>query len=210
MQVRQEMVPVTNIYDAYGCVSMFDLSQTIETNLFNPEKLRYSMAVMKISRGQILNRKDLSLFDKIDAVTFEHHGMCLKDSMVTRARLVACKKYKVNFIDRDSLVDHMNCVTPSFSKDEKKSKFYKELGQFFKEKLGDDTPYKLRKVVQKLEDRKDLDLADLNFLSEIELIASQEFNWTFINEELKAAIKKASKKLGVYFINLQKAISTDC
>ena len=35
------------------------------------------------------------------------HGMCLKDSAVTKARLKACRRYGINFIDRDGLVDHM-------------------------------------------------------------------------------------------------------
>lgn len=207
METTVSMTKLSNICDAYSGVCLADTSSTIASYLSKPELIRYSRAIAKVQTQQKLNLKDLNVLDKIDALTYEHHGMCLKDSLVTNARLNACKKYGVEFVDRDSLVEHMNCMLPSENPREKKATFYKGLGEFFTEKLGSDHPYKLRTVLEKLDQKRDLDLADLIFLSEMESVASQELDWTIINAELITAIDKACKKLGIYFQNLQKVVT---
>jgi hypothetical protein len=98
-------------------------------------------------------------------------------------------------------------MLPGENPSKKKASFYKELGEFFIEKLGNDQPYKLRMVIEKLDQKRDLDLADLIFLSEMESVASQELDWTIINQELKKAINKACGKLGIYFQNLQQVVA---
>jgi len=207
MQVIEKMVPVSKLYDAQSSVCLADASDTLIANLSNAEHERYIKAMIKIDRRETLNRKDLALFDKIDALTFEHHGMCLKDSLVTKARIKACKKYGVKFIDRDALIDHMNCMLPSENERKQESNFKRELAEFFIEKLGEGAPGKLRNVLVKLDTREDLDLEDLNFLSEMESVASNELDWTIIDPELIEAIDKACKKLGIYFKNLQKVVT---
>jgi len=165
--------------------------------------LRYAKAINKVQTFQGLNQKDLEVFDKIDALTFKHNGMCLKDSLVTKARIKACKKFNVQFIDRDGLVDHMNCMLPSDHEREEKSSIEFEIAEFFVAKLGEDSPGKLRTIIFKLNAKQDLDLEDLNFLSKMEMVASTELDWTIVNSELAEAIDKACKKFGIYFLNLQ-------
>ena len=207
METTTAMCKVSNVFDAYSGVCLADTGETIQANLSGDELLRYCHAIMKVEKQQVLNRKDLAVLDKVDALIFEYHGMCLKDSLVTKARLKACKKYRIEFVDRDSLVEHMNCMLPGENPSKKKVSFYEELGEFFIEKLGNEHPYKLRMVIEKLDQKRDLDLADLIFLSEMESVASQELDWTIINPELKKAINKACEKFGIYFQNLQQVVA---
>jgi hypothetical protein len=193
----------SSVFDAYSGVNLAETTRTIQINLNKHELLRYAKAMVKIEVLQNLNLKDLHLLDKIDALTYKHHGMCLKDSLVTKARLKACAKYKVEFIDRDGLVDHMNCMLPSEYSRNKGSNFKRELAEFFIKRLGKDSPGKLRNILIKLDSVEDLDLADLKFLSDMEVVASQELDWTIINPELIEAINRSCKKLGIYFQNLQ-------
>ena len=207
METTATLSKVSNVFDAYSGVYLADTTRTIQVNLNQHELWRYAKAMVKIETLKNLNLKDLHLLDKIDALTYKHHGMCLKDSLVTKARLKACAKFKVKFIDRDGLVEHMNCMLPSGKSRNKESNFKSELAEFFIEKLGYDSPYKLRNIAIKLNAKEDLDLADLNFLSDMEVVASQELDWTIINQELVEAINKSCKKLGIYFQNLQQVVT---
>lgn len=207
MEMKQTAVQANNLFDATSGACLGDVMQTVMDNLDFSESQRYGKAMMKIQAQQNLNRRDLAVFDKIDEITFKHHGMCLKDSLVTKARLKACKKYSIKFTDRDCLMDHMNQMLPNINARDKKSEFYKELGNFFINRLGYDSQYKLHEVIQKLDRDEDLSLENLTFLSDMEIVASEELDWTIINPELKAMIDRSCKKLGIYFKNLQQVVA---
>jgi hypothetical protein len=203
MPMKVKMVSVSKLHDERSGVCLGNTSATLSAYLSKAEKERYAAAMRKINKKITLNRDDLKVFDKVDAITFEHHGMCLKDSIVTKARVKAAKKNGIRFVDRDGLVEHMNCMLPGQNSNESKASFQDALGQFFIDRLGKDVPFNLQTVINKLNWGKDLDLKDLNFLSDLELIATKELGWTIINPELKLAIDVACKKLGIYFQNLQ-------
>lgn len=207
MAARVEMVQANKLFDAYSGVRLIDTTKTVQVNLSKEELEGYGRAMMKINTRQNLNRRDLAVFDKIDQLTLKHHGMCLKDSMVTKARLKACKKYNIEFIDRDYLVDHMNQMLPSEDTSSNKTEYDEEIGNFFIQRLGYEGVYKLREVVEKLTRDEDLNLENLIFLSEMETVASEELDWTIINQELKTLIESSCKKLGIYFKNLQQEFS---
>jgi hypothetical protein len=67
-------------------------------------------AIGKVQAKQKLNINDVKVFDKIDAITMNAHGFCLKDSLLTKARIKACKRYGMRFNDRDGLEAHMNAM----------------------------------------------------------------------------------------------------
>ena len=203
MEVTIDKSKLSNVVDAYSGVCFADTANTIQKHLNRRELWRYTKVMNKVQMMQSLNLKDLQVLDKIDALTFEYHGMCLKDSLVTKARLKACKKYHIEFVDRDGLVDHMNCMLQIQRPQEQESNYSREIAEFFIEKLGDDLPIKLSNIVSKLNAKEDLALEDLNFLSDMELLASQELEWSIMNPELEKAINKACNKLGIYFQNLQ-------
>ena len=108
MQFSLDESNIRNIIDGFTGQSLLDVKTTINNSLNRSEHQTYSSALEKILSKKTLNRKDLKVLDKIDALTYEKHGMCLKDSKVTSARIKACKKYSMKFIDRDGLQEHMN------------------------------------------------------------------------------------------------------
>jgi hypothetical protein len=107
MQFTHEKIKVRKIIDGFSGQNLLDVNKTICTNLEIYELHIYSRAIRKVLNKEALNRDDLKILDKIDALTYEKHGMCLKDSVITKARLKACKKYSMQFIDRDGLQAHM-------------------------------------------------------------------------------------------------------
>lgn len=206
MAMRIEMVPVENVVDAYSGIHLTDITQVISSNLSKSELERYAKVVFKVGNRETLNRKDLVLMDKIDAITYQHRGVCLKDSKVTKARLKACKKHSMQFIDRDHLVDHMNSMLPNDEIQVKRPNLTINLAELFLERFGDDLPEKMFKIANKLGLQQDFDLQDLQFISEMEALANSEARSSLIDEQLWLAIDKSCKKLGVYFENLQKAV----
>lgn len=207
MQFKQAMVPVSSIFDAQSGVCFADTTATITSNLNKNQLERYGRAMMKVSTHKRLNRSDLAVLDRIDEITYQHHGMCLKDSQVTKARLKGCKRYRIEFVDRDGLVDHMNTMNSIHDGADYSQSYCESLVDLFQEKLGDDAPIKLRLIVRKIELKENFNLDDLIFLSKLEVFADKELGWTIINEEIKSAIEKASSSLGIYFKNLQTLVA---
>ena len=91
-------------------VSMQACHQAINQSMNLGAYVDYAHALMQIQQGKPLQESDLELFDHVDKVTMKHFGICLKDSKVTRARINACKRYGVEFIDRGGLIDHLHMV----------------------------------------------------------------------------------------------------
>lgn len=107
MEYKTEMVPLNKINDGFSLVNLNDVLETISSKLTRDELAAYASACMKVMTREKLSRRDAMLFNKIDEITMREHGMCLKDSSVTKARLKACRRFGIKFIDRDNLVDHM-------------------------------------------------------------------------------------------------------
>lgn len=110
MEYKTEMVAIKNIADAYSLVRISDVYETLQKNLGSAELQKYSIACMNVMMGEKLSRSETILLNKVDEITMREHGMCLKDSAVTKARLKACKRFGIKFIDRDGLVDHMKMM----------------------------------------------------------------------------------------------------
>lgn len=109
MNVQFAMVPADNIFYTAN-VSALDATRTISKNLDKRELTIYMHAMGKVQTKQKLNKNDVKVLDKIDAITMNAHGFCLKDSKVTQARIKACKRYGIRFNDRDGLEAHMNAM----------------------------------------------------------------------------------------------------
>lgn len=107
MQLTKEKVKLSNVIDGFSGQNLLDVNVTIINALERSELHIYSRAIGKVMSKETLNRDDLKVLDKIDALTYEIHGLCLKDSIVTKARIKGCKKYGMKFIDRDGLEAHM-------------------------------------------------------------------------------------------------------
>lgn len=110
MEYKTEMVAIENITDAYSLVSISDVYETLQKELSVAELKKYSISCLNVMMGAKLSRSETILLNKIDEITMREHGMCLKDSAVTKARLKASRRYGMKFIDRDGLVDHMKMM----------------------------------------------------------------------------------------------------
>ncbi len=108
MELKTEMVQFKKIVDVYSMVSISDVYKTLQKNLGATELQKYSIACLNVIKGLKLSRSETILLNKVDEITMRERGMCLKDSAVTKARLKACRRYGIKFIDRDNLIDHMN------------------------------------------------------------------------------------------------------
>ena len=111
MEKQIEMVSLDQLLDGYSMVSISEVYETLEKELSAAELKKYSMSCMNVMMGAKLGRSEAILLNKVDEITMREHGMCLKDSAVTKARLKACRRYGMKFIDRDNLIDHMNLFT---------------------------------------------------------------------------------------------------
>jgi len=111
MEKQIEMVSLDQILDGYSMVSIGEVYETLRKQLSATELKKYSMSCLNVMMGAKLSRSETILLNKVDEITMREHGMCLKDSAVTKARLKACRRYGMKFIDRDNLIDHMNLFT---------------------------------------------------------------------------------------------------
>jgi hypothetical protein len=200
MQFTQEKVKLSNAIDGFSGQNLLDVNTTITNSLERTELHIYSRAIGKVLNKENLNRDDLKVLDKIDTLTYEKHGMCLKDAAVTRARLKACKKYGMQFIDRDGLVVHLQMMT---NLNQEKTAAHK-FGAYMADKLGADSIEAFYKAMHKVKRGVDLDINDLKTFDAIEEIAEKKFNWCIRDEKVQIARKNASDKLGMKFVDLSK------
>jgi hypothetical protein len=110
MEYKTEMVPLKEMLDVYSMVSISNVYETLQKELGVAELKKYSTSCLNVMMGAKLSRSETILLNKVDEITMREHGMCLKDSAVTKARLKACRRFGMKFIDRDGLVDHMKMM----------------------------------------------------------------------------------------------------
>ena len=206
MATKVNMVSLNELFDGYSGKSMAEVAQAVTHELTRAEMQRYLEASNKVARGKILNRKDLEVLDKIDALTFEQNSMCLKDSKFTKARIKACKKYGITFNDRDGLVEHMDMFIPASKERADVHALQVGVEESQSEGMGEDAAAILSYVLGKAMSDELLDLIDLQFLSEFEKIATEQLGFSMLTDELVAKVNTASKACGVYFKNLQTTI----
>lgn len=108
--MKTEFISINELLITKNDNKASQLTNFFINHLSKCELVRYLNALEKIRMEETLNKKDLNLLNKIDAITFKYFGFCLKDSLITESRLQACKKYGVEFNDRDGLVEHMKHV----------------------------------------------------------------------------------------------------
>ena len=208
MKMKLEMVPVERLVDPYSLVSMMDSTQTIINGLTQSELDRYGKAINKIEKNQTLNIKDLRVFDKIDALTYDKHGMCLKDSQVTKARIKACKKHRIQFIDRNGLIDHMNQMTGiQIDKDfnqELDDRLKEKLGYFILDRLGEKRFEEFIEVLAKFMTKENLDIEELRVLSEVEFLTCGELGFSIFPKHIQKIIDDSCVKYKFNFKTLSK------
>ncbi len=194
----------SKLIDAFSGVKLSDVNETIINNLSKDEKLRYVHAVQKATQAKVLNLKDLKLLDKIDGLTMQAHGMCLKDSLITKARIKACNKYGRKFIDRDNLEQHMQTLYAKARVEEVRRADDAKLGYLLIDKLGENAAQKFAITTGKIMNEQTLTIADLHLIADVERVINEELNASMLSDTLINAVCKAGTELGVSFLDLLK------
>ena len=78
--VKFGMVSADKIMLSSTGIGLLDVHETIKEGLSQEDLELYTRAINKVSQGVKLNRKDLKVLDRIDQLTMDVHGICLKDS----------------------------------------------------------------------------------------------------------------------------------
>ena len=197
--VKFGMISADKIMLSGSGIALLDVQRTIKKELSAAELALYSKAINKINQGVKLNRKDLKVLDRIDQLTMDVHGLCLKDSQVTKARMKAAKRYGVQFSDRDGLVDHMNMalgLTDECSKDESD---FDLIIECLEANMCSDCIDKVHQASFKIANQIPLTEDDVWIMQEASSILFEELGFSFDDSEIGNALIEACDRLGVKY-----------
>jgi hypothetical protein len=136
------------------------------------------------------------------------HGICLKDSKVTKARIKAAKRYGMQFIDRDGLVDHMNMalgLTDESSEDEAE---FDPIMECLNANMCSDCMNKVHQAAFKIANQIALTEDDVWIMQEASSIVFEELGFSFDDSEIGEALIEACDRLGIKY-NCHSEINSD-
>ena len=197
--VKFGMVSADKIMLSESGIALLDVHSTIKEGLSQAELALYTKAINKINQGVKLNRKDLRVLDRIDQLTMDVHGLCLKDSQVTKARMKAAKRYGMKFSDRDGLVDHMNMalgLTDECNEDESD---FDQIMECLEANMCSDCIDKVHHASFKIANQIPLTEDDVWIMQEASSIVFEELGFSFDGSEIGDALIEACDRLGVKY-----------
>ena len=197
--VKFGMISADKIMLSGGGIGLLDVQRTIKKELSTAELALYSKAINKINQGVKLNRKDLRVLDRIDQLTMDVHGLCLKDSQVTKARMKAAKRYGMKFSDRDGLVDHMNMalgLTDECNEDESD---FDPIMECLEANMCSDCMNKVHHAAFKIANQIALTEDDVWIMQEASSILFEELGFSFDDSEIGDALIEACDRLGIKY-----------
>ena len=190
------MVPANKIIVAPNGPHLVEVTSTITKELNKRELGAYSKAIDKVVNKKKLNLLDLKIFDKVDEISMAAYGLCLKDSLVTKARLKACKRYKVIFNDRDGLLDHLRMIEGVVQTVDEEQEEQNMFDQFI-EIVGYETAESFADAALKVRDGEDLNMRDLETIAKIVTCSSMTFSSLRNDAKAMSAIEKACAEYGL-------------
>ena len=197
--VKFGMVSADKIMLSGTGIRLLDVHSTIEEGLSQEELALYTKAINKVSQGVKLNRKDLKVLDRIDQLTMDVHGICLKDSKVTKARMKAAKRYGMQFIDRDGLVDHMNMALGITDDSSEEETFYDPITECLEANMCSDCMDKVHQAAFKIANQIPLMEDDVWIMQEASSIVFEELGFSFDDSEIGNALIEACDRLGIKY-----------
>lgn len=204
-EVKFGMDPANNIAFNMDGLMLLDVTNTIKTHMNKVQLATYARAVEKVSMGKKLNVRDLDVLDKVDDITMKYHGMCLKDSLVTKARIKSCKRYGRQFLDRDGSIQHMEMMVGS-DMPERQWAFKEVIVDKFIEAVGIDCSKKFSEAVFKVHAGVQLTNEDLKTFAKFDNAADEILDWTIVDPKVMAAIQEACNRFGVTFAELRSSL----
>ena len=199
--VKFGMVSADKIMLSSAGIGLLDVYSTIDDGLSKGELILYTKAIRKVNKGEKLNRRDLKVFDRIDQLTMNVHGMCLKDSQVTKARIKAAKRYGMQFIDRDGLVDHMNMAL-GLTDDSSEEVVEVELDpimECLEANMCSDCMNKVHQAGFKIANQIPLTEDDVWIMQEASSIVFEELGFSFDDTVIGDALIEACDRLGIKY-----------
>jgi len=197
--VKFGMISADKIMLSGSGIALLDVQRTIKEELSQAELALYTKAINKINQREKLNRKDLRVLDRIDQLTMDIHGLCLKDSQVTKARIKAAKRYGIKFIDRDGLIDHMNMafgLTDECSEDESD---FDPIMKCLEANMCSDCIDKVHQASFKIANQIPLTEDDVWIMQEVSSIVFEELGFSFDDSEIGNALIEACDRLGIKY-----------
>ena len=197
--VKLGMVSADKIMLSGTGIGLLDVHSTIEEGLSQEELALYTKAINKVNQSEKLNRKDLKVLDRIDRLTMDVHGICLKDSKVTKARIKAAKRYGVQFIDRDGLVDHMNMALGLTDDSSEEEAFFDPIMECLNANMCSDCMNKVHHAAFKIANQIALTEDDVWIMQEASSILFEELGFSFDDSEIGDALIEACDRLGIKY-----------
>ena len=197
--VKFGMVSADKIMLSGTGIRLLDVHSTIEEGLSQEELALYTKAINKVSQGVKLNRKDLKVLDRIDQLTMDVHGICLKDSKVTKARMKAAKRYGMQFIDRDGLVDHMNMALGITDDSSEEEAFFDPITECLEANMCSDCMDKVHQAAFKIANQFPLTEDDVWIMQEASSIVFEELGYSIDDTLIGDALIEACDRLGIKY-----------
>jgi len=197
--VKFGMVSADKIMLSGTGIGLLDVQRTIKKELSTAELALYSKAINKINQGVKLNRKDLRVLDRIDQHTMDVHGLCLKDSQVTKARMKAAKRYGMKFIDRDGLIEHMNMALGLVDECSEDEFDVDPIMECLEANMCSDCIDKVHEASFKIANQIPLTEDDVWIMQEASSIVFEELGFSFDDSEIGNALIEACDRLGVKY-----------
>lgn len=197
--VKFGMVSADKIMLSSTGIGLLDVYSTIDDGLSKGELILYTKAIRKVNKGEKLNRRDLKVFDRIDQLTMDVHGICLKDSKVTKARIKAAKRYGMQFIDRDGLVDHMNMALGLTDDSSEEGVELDPIMKCLEANMCSDCMDKVHQAGFKIANQIPLTEDDVWIMQEASSIVLEELGFSFDDTVIGEALIEACDRLGVKY-----------
>ena len=197
--VKFGMVSADKIMLSSTGIGLLDVYSTIDDGLSKGELILYTKAIRKVNKGEKLNRRDLKVFDRIDQLTMDVHGICLKDSKVTKARIKAAKRYGMQFIDRDGLVDHMNMALGLTDDSSEEGVELDPIMKCLEANMCSDCMDKVHQAAFKIANQIPLTEDDVWIMQEASSIVFEELGFSFDDSEIGNALIEACDRLGIKY-----------
>jgi hypothetical protein len=197
--VKFGMVSADKIMLSSTGIGLLDVHTTIKEGLSQAELALYTKAINKVNQREKLNRKDLRVLDRIDQLTMDVNGLCLKDSQVTKARMKAAKRYGIKFIDRDGLVDHMNMALGLVDECSEDESDLDPIMECLEANMCSDCMDKVHHASFRIANQIPLTEDDVWIMQEASNIIFEELGFSFDDSEIGDALIAACDRLGIKY-----------
>jgi len=170
--VKLGMISADKIMLSGSGIALLDVHSTIKEGLSQEELALYTKAINKVNQSEKLNRKDLKVLDRIDQLTMDVHGICLKDMNMALGLTDECNEDESDF---DPI---MECLEAN---------------------MCSDCMNKVHHAAFKIANQIALTEDDVWIMQEASSILFEELGFSFDDSEIGDALIEACDRLGIKY-----------